>query len=152
MSLGNYIGINEEPGQIFGKTMSTPTSSSWLIAQRPVSHEEKVAIETGPVRLLHPMVAKKRLAREFVAEYHGDSGVDGPGRFERVFSHGQLPDDIPELRCPRQSSWMAESGSSADDAGAMAPAAVRRTALSGRGTHRRRPRESSGDHVAAAMA
>lgn len=101
-SLGNYIGINEEPGQIFGKTMSIPDEliAPYFNSATRLPHEEKVAIEQGlRSGSLHPMEAKKRLARQFVAEYHGaEQAAMAQAEFERVFSHGQVPDDIPDLR------------------------------------------------------
>ncbi|OPZ62431.1 MAG: Tyrosine--tRNA ligase [Firmicutes bacterium ADurb.Bin506] len=103
-SLGNYIGINEEPGQIFGKTMSIPDELivPYFNSATRVPHEEKLAIEQGlRSGSLHPMEAKKRLARQFVEEYHGaEQAALAQAEFERVFSRGQAPDEMPDLRVP----------------------------------------------------
>lgn len=155
-SLGNYIGINEEPGQIFGKTMSIPDELivAYFNSATRLSHEEKVAIETGlKSGSLHPMVAKKRLAREFVAEYHGDEQASmAQAEFERVFSHGQLPDDIPELRVPAAELVDGRIGIvRLMMLGAMAPSNSEARRLVDQGGVRIDDVrvESSGDHVAA---
>ncbi|MGI6147699.1 MAG: tyrosine--tRNA ligase, partial [Bacillota bacterium] len=103
-SLGNYIGINEPPGEIFGKTMSIPDDLivPYINCATRLPHQEKVAIERGLASgQLHPMAAKKRLAWQFVAEYHGEEQADAAQvEFERVFSRRQVPDDVPLLTVP----------------------------------------------------
>ncbi len=103
-SLGNYIGINESPDEIFGKTMSINDS---LIAKYfelctdvPLAEVEKMAraMQTGE---LNPRDAKMRLGHEIVSLYHGrESARAARERFIRVFSQGELPEDIPEWEPP----------------------------------------------------
>jgi tyrosyl-tRNA synthetase len=99
-SLGNYIGINEQPSEIFGKVMSISDELMLryyeLLSDIPTRELYKLRddIKSGA---LHPMEAKKRLAAEIVARYHGkDAAKTAREGFEAQFSKGQLPDDIPE--------------------------------------------------------
>ena len=100
-SLGNYIGINEGPGDIFGKTMSISDELMFkyyeLLSERSTADIYKMRedISTGT---LHPMAAKKSLAEELVARYHGlESAKKARADFEKQFSKGEVPDDIPEV-------------------------------------------------------
>ena len=67
-SLGNYVGINEAPNEMFGKLMSIPDEAmrQYYTLCTSVALDEIDAILAG-----HPMDAKKRLGREIVAIYHG---------------------------------------------------------------------------------
>ncbi|HEY2800151.1 MAG TPA: tyrosine--tRNA ligase [Chthoniobacterales bacterium] len=82
-SLGNYVGISESPDEIFGKLMSI---SDELMAR----YYPLLLLQELP-RDLHPMAAKKQLAREMVATYH--SAADGEraqDEWERRFSERRL--------------------------------------------------------------
>ncbi len=99
-SKGNHIGITEDPDQMFGKVMSLadellPTYFE-LATQLPKGEIEDIerALAKGQ---LHPMEAKKRLAREIVKMYHSEEIASAAEKeFERVFSRKELPTDIPE--------------------------------------------------------
>ncbi|MDP8255488.1 MAG: tyrosine--tRNA ligase [Candidatus Alcyoniella australis] len=100
-SLGNYIGINEAPTEIFGKLMriSDELMLRYYELLSDVSAEDlallKAQMKSGE---LNPMEAKKRLAVELTARYHGQQqGIAAREEFQRVFSQGKLPDEI-ELR------------------------------------------------------
>jgi tyrosyl-tRNA synthetase len=98
-SLGNYIGINEPAGQIFGKVMSVNDGlmmryyellSAVSIAE--LAHITE-SIKTGQ---LHPMESKKRLAVEMVDRFcSAGEGVKAREEFEKVFARKNLPDEIP---------------------------------------------------------
>jgi len=98
-SLGNYIGINEVAGQIFGKVMSV-SDVLMLRYYELVSDVSlgdlatiKANIQSGA---LHPMEAKKRLAIEMVDRFCSTGeGVRARDEFEKVFSKKNLPDDMP---------------------------------------------------------
>jgi len=93
-SLGNYIGVSEPPGQIFGKAMSIGDElmRSYFELATDVPMAEVEALLTG-----HPMVAKKRLAHELVRMYHGQEAADrAQADFEHTFSERQLPEEIPD--------------------------------------------------------
>ncbi|MBF0316617.1 MAG: tyrosine--tRNA ligase [Nitrospirae bacterium] len=101
-SLGNYIGINEPPKEIFGKLMSI-TDELMLRYYELLSHisvgelnELKRGIADGSV---HPKKAKEALAVEITARYHCmTDAVRVRQEFDLVFKSGQLPQEIEE-RC-----------------------------------------------------
>ncbi|HEX8833112.1 MAG TPA: tyrosine--tRNA ligase [Abditibacteriaceae bacterium] len=94
-SLGNYIGINEAPNEMFGKVMSIPDDAmrTYYTLCTEVPEAEIDALLAG-----HPMDAKKRLGREIVAQYHSEeAGVGAQDAFEKQFSRGEIPDEMPEV-------------------------------------------------------
>ena len=100
-SAGNHIGIDEPPGEQYGKAMSIPDDA--LIEFYPLGTNLEPDEVDGIVRdladgSLHPMAAKKRLAHAIVAEWHGEeaaaAAADG---FTRVFSQGKQPEEMPEV-------------------------------------------------------
>ncbi|MBI2603445.1 MAG: tyrosine--tRNA ligase [Deltaproteobacteria bacterium] len=99
-SLNNYIGISEEPREIFGKTMSI-TDETMLRFYDLLSRKGRDAILSIRKRLsdgtLHPMDAKKDLAQELVEHYWGkDAATEARKRFEETFSDKKIPTDLPE--------------------------------------------------------
>jgi len=97
-SLGNYVGINEAPEDIFGKLMSISDTMMWryfeLLTRFPPA-------EIATLRAGHPMDAKKRLARAITAQYHGDgAATEAEAHFARVHQHRDLPDEIETARLP----------------------------------------------------
>ncbi len=98
-SLGNYIGISEDPYQMYSKIMSIPDKLIFryfqLLTDLPVeevSSKEK-AFSDGA---LHPKEAKKDLARRIVSFYWDVfSAKAAEDKFEKVFAKGELPGDIP---------------------------------------------------------
>ncbi len=93
-SLGNYIGINEPPHEMFGKVMSLPDEvmRAYFTLCTDVPEAEIEALLGG-----HPMQAKKRLGREIVAQYHDAGAADeAQAAFEKQFSRGETPDEIEE--------------------------------------------------------
>ena len=107
-SLGNYIGINEPAGEIFGKVMSV---SDVLMLRyyelvSAVSLDELAIIKKDiQSNALHPMEAKKRLAVEMADRFCSvGEGVRAREEFEKVFSKKNLPDDIAVVEV----AWDAE--------------------------------------------
>ncbi|WP_027340192.1 tyrosine--tRNA ligase [Halonatronum saccharophilum] len=100
-SKGNYIGIDEEASEIFGKTMSMPDEliTRYFELLTDITMEELENIKEGLEQgQLHPMKLKKRLAREIVTKYYNEEeAVKAQSQFEKVFKKGDLPDDIPEV-------------------------------------------------------
>ena len=89
-SFGNHIGINEDPEEIFGKLMSI--SDELMIQYYELLTDE----DLGNVKKLHPMEAKKRLARCIVTEYHGEKAAQRASRdFENKF---QKRDPFTEMK------------------------------------------------------
>ena len=96
-SLGNYIGINEAPGQIFGKVMSI--SDELMHKYYELLTDEDLA----QVKNSHPKEAKERLASLLVSQYHGPSeALKAKEEFSRVFQGKEMPADIPEYKINQQ--------------------------------------------------
>ena len=100
-SLGNYIGINEAPRDIFGKTMSVSDELMWryfeLLSFRSSAEIEalRAQVEAGG----NPRDVKVLLAREFVARFHGEAAAeDAAAEFAARFRQGVLPEDMPEVQ------------------------------------------------------
>jgi len=99
-SLGNAIGIEEPPEEIYGKTMSIPDPLmwDWYLLLTDLSEEELAArrrrVEAGE---LHPKGVKQELARRLVADYHGEAAARrAEAGFEEVFSRGGVPEEVAE--------------------------------------------------------
>jgi tyrosyl-tRNA synthetase len=109
-SLGNYIGINDAPKEIFGKTMSISDLMMYkyyeLLSDRPSDAIYRLREDVSEGRV-HPMEAKKALAQEIVAKYHGQqAAIEARDEFERQFSRKETPDDIPEVDIEWESDTM----------------------------------------------
>jgi len=97
-SLGNYVGINEPPEEMFGKLMSISDELMWKyyelltdIDYAPIKKD----VETGKA---HPKEVKADLARTIVVEYHGGRAAEkAKNHFETVFAKKELPDNIPDF-------------------------------------------------------
>jgi tyrosyl-tRNA synthetase len=94
-SLGNYVGINEPPADVYGKVMSVSDELMWryfeLLTRRPES-------EIAALRAGHPMEAKKHLARTLTSMYHGEAAAaDAEAHFARVFQQRVDPEAIEEV-------------------------------------------------------
>ena len=92
-SLGNTVGINDAPADMFGKIMSVPDEAmrQYYTLCTAVPLDEVEQILSG-----HPMDAKKRLGREIVEIYHGaDAATAAQGAFEQQFEKKDVPDEMP---------------------------------------------------------
>lgn len=99
-SLGNYIGIDEEPKEMYGKAMSIPDELMMryfmLVTDMSIEEQEDMAkrLESGE---LHPRDAKMQLARTIVRLYHGEeAALEAEEEFKRVFQQRAMPTDVPE--------------------------------------------------------
>ena len=96
-SLGNYIGFTEDADTQFGKTMSISdeTMWSWYLLLTDMMPSRIEALKNG-----HPMDAKKALAREIVAQFHGDAVArDAEEKWIRRFSERKV-EDAPIIETP----------------------------------------------------
>jgi len=97
-SLANYIGVDEAPDEMFGKTMSIPDDAmpQWLRLAADLEPDEVARIEAGLASGdLHPGETKRRLARAVTALYWGDEQATAAEQaFDQVFKMGGIPDDI----------------------------------------------------------
>ena len=99
-SLGNYIGIAEEPNTIYAKVLSISDDLMWryyeLLSDRSLTEiaELKRGVEAGT---LHPKKVKEMLAHEITARFHDEASAQAAkAEFDKVFAGNQLPTDIPE--------------------------------------------------------
>lgn len=103
-SLGNYVGITEPAGEMFGKLMSIPDDvmPQYFELCTNVPMPEVREIEAGMLSgRIHPMDAKKRLAREIVTIYHSKEAAQAAqAEFEHVFSNREIPTDIEGVKVP----------------------------------------------------
>ncbi len=109
-SLGNYIGVNEDAYEMFGKTMSIPDELIIryfeLVTQVPQAEIDKMekGMQEGT---LNPRDAKARLAREIITIYHNEEeALKAQERFQLVFSKGDIPEDIPETMVTEKELWL----------------------------------------------
>jgi tyrosyl-tRNA synthetase len=92
-SLGNYIGINESPVEILGKVMSI---SDQLMMRYYEVLTERNLVE---IQALHPKEAKLQLGEEIVSQFYSREDARlARQEFEKVFSRGDVPEDIPEYK------------------------------------------------------
>ncbi|MGO9445934.1 MAG: tyrosine--tRNA ligase [Thiobacillaceae bacterium] len=99
-SLGNYVGINEAPNEIFGKLMSASDDLMWryidLLSFEPVSVIAGWKREVAGGR--NPRDIKVAFAQEMVARFHGKAAAEGAlVDFEARFRQGVMPEDMPEV-------------------------------------------------------
>jgi tyrosyl-tRNA synthetase len=103
-SIGNYIGVEDEAGEMFGKTMSIPdhVMPEWFRLAADADPELVDQIESGLAGgHLHPVEAKRQLARAVTALYWGEEAAsEAEAGFDQVFRHGGAPDDIEEFSLP----------------------------------------------------
>ena len=100
-SLDNAIAVEDPPAEMFGKLMSVSDELMWrywlLLTDRTEAEIDRLR-EAVAVGRRHPMEVKKELAATLVGELHGAAEADAArDEFERVFSAGQLPEEIPEV-------------------------------------------------------
>jgi tyrosyl-tRNA synthetase len=104
-SLGNYVGITEPPGEMFGKLMSMPDDLMWpyydLLTDRQPEEIASIKKEVSSGKM-HPMDIKMRLAQEVIAGFHGGEAAAKAGEeFQRVFRDRQAPEEAPVRTLPR---------------------------------------------------
>jgi tyrosyl-tRNA synthetase len=98
-SLGNYVGINEPPGEIFGKLMSISDELMWRYITL-LSFESLATVDTWKREVeagRNPRDIKVGFAREIVARFHGHAAAaQALADFEARFKQHEIPADIPE--------------------------------------------------------
>lgn len=99
-SLGNYIGVDESPDEIFGKVMSISDELMWryfeLLSFRPM--EEIEQFKTDVAGGANPRDIKFHLGKEIVARFHDQAVAEkAQANFVSRFQKGAMPDEMPEL-------------------------------------------------------
>jgi len=103
-SKGNYIGVTDEPNDMFGEVMSISDEmmENYFMLLTDLATEE-IAGLINPDKT-HPKQAKVLLGKTIVAQFHGETAAESAAaEFDRVFARGQLPDDIAEIEIAAQS-------------------------------------------------
>ena len=102
-SLGNYVGINEAPNEIFGKLMSVSDDLMWRyiellsFASIVEINQQKQIVKDGG----NPRDIKVKFAQEIVARFHSLAAADAAlADFEARFKQGGVPDEMPEVALP----------------------------------------------------
>jgi tyrosyl-tRNA synthetase len=100
-SLNNYIGVLDEPNDMFGKMLSISDELMWryyeLLSSKTLVEIEalKVGVEDGSI---HPKKIKEELAAEMVTRYHSkELAIKAKEEFDRVHAKSQIPQDLEEF-------------------------------------------------------
>jgi tyrosyl-tRNA synthetase len=102
-SLGNYVGITEPPGEMFGKIMSISDQLMWryyeLLSLRPAA--EIAGLHQQVLEGRNPRDVKFELAWEIVARFHDPAAAEhAQAEFIARFQRSELPDELPERTVP----------------------------------------------------
>ncbi len=100
-SLGNYVGVTDPAGEMFGKLLSISDPLMWRyyrlltgLPEREIAGRE-AAVVRGE---LHPKAAKVALASAIVSDFHSpEAAAAAAAEFERVHARGELPSEMPEI-------------------------------------------------------
>ncbi|MFW2601984.1 tyrosine--tRNA ligase [Aliarcobacter butzleri] len=111
-SLGNYIGVTDEPFDMFGKILSISDELMWryyeLLSSKSLKEIEglKVNVENGSK---HPKKVKEELAMEIVDRFHGAGfGEKAKDEFEKVFAKKDIPTEIEEFHFEKE-IWICQA-------------------------------------------
>lgn len=98
-SLGNYVGITQEPKEMFGRLLSISDTLMWryyeLLSSKSLAEiqEIKESVEKGN---LHPKTAKENLALEIITRYYdAQKAKEAKEEFDKVFSKDEMPSQMP---------------------------------------------------------
>ncbi len=100
-SLGNAVGVNEPPGEMFGKLMSISDELTYRYYELLT---DRIPAEIAALRAgvgdgtLHPKRVKQDLAVRIVSDFHSETEAEAArDRFEAVFARGTVPDEMPSF-------------------------------------------------------
>lgn len=92
-SYGNYVALEDAPREMFGKLMRVSDEQMWSYYELLTERDLK------EMKSMHPMEAKKTLASELVARYHGPEAAKAAwAEFDKVFSKKEAPEDVPAFQ------------------------------------------------------
>jgi tyrosyl-tRNA synthetase len=111
-SLNNYIGITEEPKDIYAKTLSVSDEMMWryyeLLSEKSLDEitQMKEDVQNGT---LHPKVVKENLALELVTRFYNEElAILAKTEFDNVFKSKQLPTDMVEIEA-EEGIWICKA-------------------------------------------
>jgi tyrosyl-tRNA synthetase len=101
-SLGNAVGINDVPSEMYGKLMSISDELMWsywtLLTDLRQSEIDQMQADVAS-GALHPMSAKKKLAETITAGFHGElAAASAANQWTKQFQQGETPEDLEEIR------------------------------------------------------
>ena len=101
-SIGNYIGIDEDPKEMYGKTMSIPDELIYRYFELVTDVDQKTLDEIKAKledSKTNPRDLKMQLAYTLVRMYHGEEAAeDASAEFKKVFVKKDIPDEMPEMK------------------------------------------------------
>ncbi len=110
-SLGNYIGITQEPKEMFGRLLSISDALMWryyeLLSAKSIQEIEslKQGVANGG---LHPKAVKEDLAVEIITRYYDEErALNAKEEFTRIFAKEELPSTMPQFNKP-DGIWIAQ--------------------------------------------
>ncbi len=105
-SYGNYVGIDEPPGTMFGKLMSISDDLmlKYYELLSDISVDEFKALKDGIAHgSVHPRDAKVNFAKEIVKRFHGErASAEAHVNFDKMFRNKEIPDDIEAVRIKKE--------------------------------------------------
>ena len=104
-SLDNYVAFYDEPQDMFGKLMSVSDKMMWRYFEllSALSNADIERLKRSVAAGQNPRDVKLQMAREQVSRFHGvEAGQAAEQAFIAQFSQGELPADMPTLRCAEQ--------------------------------------------------
>lgn len=102
-SLDNYIAVEENPNDMYGKVMSIDDTVMMsyfeLLTDIPDAELDEYEKALSAGKLEHPMELKKRLAREIVTQFHSEiEAIAAQAHFEKTHQKREVPDEIDEIK------------------------------------------------------
>jgi len=111
-SLGNYIGVEENPNDMYGKLLSISDDLMWryyeLLSSKSLVEIEKLksGVQDGS---LHPKKVKEELAYEIVSRFHSEElAIEAKRHFELIHQKKDIPEDILEFEISESPIWIAK--------------------------------------------
>jgi len=111
-SLDNYIGVTEEPKNIFGKVLSISDELMWryyeLLSEKSLADIEQLKLDVS-TRTVHPKTAKENLALEITARFYNEElATLAKEEFNSVFKAKKIPTQIPEFEM-EEGIWICQA-------------------------------------------
>jgi tyrosyl-tRNA synthetase len=111
-SLGNYIGVTENPKDIYGKVLSISDELMWryyeLLSEKSLADIEELKSDVS-TRTVHPKTAKENLALEITTRFYNEElATLAKEEFNSVFKAKKVPTDMPEFEMT-EGVWICQA-------------------------------------------
>ncbi len=112
-SLGNYIGVSEEPNEMFGKILSISDELMWryyeLLSSKTLLEIEALHVSVNDGSL-HPKKVKEDLAMEIIARFHSNEAAqEAKAEFQRVHANNEIPTEMDAFDLHESPIWIAKA-------------------------------------------